>query len=82
MGGVTYFERDFDFDEHAREVEATWDPRVGGGPAPSQSVRALDDGEPGWGENVGTGDDHPQDARRPSAADDDVSTTSAAQASA
>ena len=81
MGGVTYFERDFDFDEHAREVEATWDPRVGGGPAPSQSVRALDDGEPGWGENLGTGDDHRQDARRPSAADD-VSTTSAAQASA
>ena len=31
---------------------------------------------------MGTGDDHRRDARRPSAADDDVSTTSAAQASA
>ena len=42
MAGVTYFERDFDFDDHAREVEATWDPAVGGGPAPSPSVTALD----------------------------------------
>ena len=42
MAGVTYFERDFDFESHAREVEATWDPAVGGGPAPSPSVTALD----------------------------------------
>ena len=42
MARVTYFERDFDFDDHAREVEATWDPAVGGGPAPSPSVTALD----------------------------------------
>ena len=38
---VTYFERDFDFDEHAAEVEATWDPAVGGGPAPAPSVRLV-----------------------------------------
>ena len=35
---VTYFERDFDFDEHAAEVEATWDPAVGGGPAPAPTT--------------------------------------------
>ena len=38
---VTYFERDFDFEEHAAEVEATWDPAVGGGPAPAPSVRLV-----------------------------------------
>ena len=38
---MTYFERDFDFEEHAAEVEATWDPAVGGGPAPAPSVHPV-----------------------------------------
>ena len=36
---VTYFERDFDFETHAMEVEASWDPSLGGGPAPEVAVR-------------------------------------------
>jgi hypothetical protein len=35
---VTYFERDFEFASHAAEVEATWDPNVGGGPTPAPAV--------------------------------------------
>jgi hypothetical protein len=37
-GPVTYFEKDFDFELHRVEVEATWDPLVGGGPTPVVAV--------------------------------------------
>ncbi len=76
MAGVAYFERDFDFDNHAREVEATWDPAVGGGPAPSPSVAALDGAATAG--RVGT------NRRGPETGDEDgaTPTTSEAQARA
>ena len=55
---VTYFERDFDFETHAAEVEKSWDPERGGGPAPARAVVAG-----GGGEDlvVVTDDDHDHD---------------------
>ena len=38
---VTYFERDFDFETHAAEVEKSWDPERGGGPAPARELRRV-----------------------------------------